>query len=894
MAKFCRNCGSPIKEGVKFCPECGYDLKTVQTKAQDRSGPESKAQTAMKCPRCGAAAAPGKKYCVFCGAPITGSASTPAEPPKRVNLTEQFIKNKEQSAGASAAGRGQGSQKGSKPTSAAQTSSPDGPKKSKKGLIFAAILLVGIFLFTAFVTPGFLRGKDDPDKGTTNDQSGASNNKTDFYTGKGFEKTEISYSGGGFDVGTLKDNGLNLHIDEGAIAAGNSITAEPIPVDKLKALGVDGKFKRIVAPFDISSEGYDGSALDGIELTVSMPKLNGESDWDIAGYVFCYYNESKKEIEYFRPEKVDYAKNTMSITLPHFSWWWGAQLTREEEIELFLDEYCMKTVVQQSQDQKLAAELGPYVQAKAEALGMTSKATKDFTQSLLSALGGKIRFTGENGETASDLAGLTYEQFLTLSRAYWDSDAEAIPGMMDSILTGLTVQLWKEGKYSERAAKVFKSEAFKEFAPGSIDTFVQNFGSFGYILGAIWEGDVEGAAQKAGEVMEGYHPAVSIGTKSVRLIASGVNSWFTDWKDAQVEELYVIYRDGATFLFGNTVQKRDRETFLEYLNYSSGFTKAKGVARFYRLDKIDQVCKRYGWSFDSYSEMPEKYRKIFDERAENELLEYFELRASQEDAAKALKESMRPMIASLFNTDTGALEKSLYKAFFHEEEYDVRARLERIIRIKAFLGTYVDDEKAKRSEKLGGNGWGEAINWWLMYASTEPKSRAIEHLIADLKEYDLLKEGMDAEFDTATELNAFLGEWTGVQEYTRKGDSYSDYYKIQVRFEIYVNKNGEFVIRQFKKTLQHNNKTVDEEEERVNTEILKDKNYLLSGGTLTVLYPDNENNIGDYMYRFKYDSVNKLEYSEYLYINPYLYVPTDPSTLPKAWAAVTTLLTRTK
>ena len=79
----------------------------------------------------------------------------------------------------------------------------------------------------------------------------------------------------------MKDNGISIHIDDGAVTAGSGISALPISVDKLKAIGTDEKFERVVSAFDISADNYDGSILDGVELTIPMPKLTSESDWNV-------------------------------------------------------------------------------------------------------------------------------------------------------------------------------------------------------------------------------------------------------------------------------------------------------------------------------------------------------------------------------------------------------------------------------------------------------------------------------------------------------------------------------------------------------------------------------------------------------------------------------------
>ncbi|MBR8702352.1 MULTISPECIES: zinc-ribbon domain-containing protein [unclassified Fusobacterium] len=54
--KICTKCGSQLKDGMKFCPECGTPVE------------EKKAPT--NCRKCGAPLLPGAKFCEKCGAPV--------------------------------------------------------------------------------------------------------------------------------------------------------------------------------------------------------------------------------------------------------------------------------------------------------------------------------------------------------------------------------------------------------------------------------------------------------------------------------------------------------------------------------------------------------------------------------------------------------------------------------------------------------------------------------------------------------------------------------------------------------------------------------------------------------------------------------------------------------
>lgn len=559
-------------------------------------------------------------------------------------------------------------------------------------------------------------------------------------------------------VGKFSKSKMVMDIKEGTFTKDVNITSKPFPSEKLVESGVSKKFKRIVSAVEIECEGYDGSFLgDGVKLYMPIPKLTDEKEFNVDRYVIGYFDEERQEVRYMWPDGYIFDKNIMYINLPHFSGWFGGEMTEQEQIEEFLNEYCMETAIQKAKQKQLAKELEPYVKAKVKALNLTKEATKDLVQSTINALGGCVSFEGEGGETASDLLSTDITFATQLTRSCFEGDSDGAKGAIDSALNSLVSQLWKEGKYSERFANVFKKEYVKEFVPGAIDTTISNAGSIGTVLGAISEGDVEGASKEVGNIMCGIHPAVDISTKAVALLANGVNTGFTYWKSNEIEELYQVYKHGASGLFGNYVDPADRESFLQFLNTPSGFTRAKGITRFYKLDKIDEVCKKYGWNFTDYASMPEKYREIFEKRAEDSLMQYFELRREQENEADRLKSAERRCIETMLSEEFGALKKDKYQKFFGEEDgkYNLKNRLYRVMRIKTFVSQYVDEKKLERilkDEHMNGEqnrsfDYGDIINAWIGFASEHPKDEAIDLLIQWLKEVDLLKEGMDKKLE---------------------------------------------------------------------------------------------------------------------------------------------------
>ena len=245
--------------------------------------------------------------------------------------------------------------------------------------------------------------------------------------------------------------------------------------------------------------------------------------------------------------------------------------------------------------------------------------------------------------------------------------------------------------------------------------------------------------------MKGVHPAVELTTNAVAYLGAVVNEEFANWKSNQIEELYQIYKNGAEDIWGNYVVAGDRVTFLEYLNTSSGFTMAKGVNRFYNLDKVGEICEKYGWPYSTYEELPERYRDIFQQRAEDGLMKYFEMRLQQEKTAEQIKASERACIETMMSLTNGALSSSNSDArkFFGEQsadDYDLTARLERLVNVRRFVSQFVDETKLTDSTE--GFNYGDVINWWVTHAAQNDKNTAIGLLLDDLEENGLIKEGI--------------------------------------------------------------------------------------------------------------------------------------------------------
>lgn len=538
-----------------------------------------------------------------------------------------------------------------------------------------------------------------------------------------------------------------LNVPEGALAAGRTLRTAPLSPDSLGDAG------QVFSPVEITGEGYDGAFFGAdIALTLQAPDLQ---ETDLGRYVFGNRDERTGALQYYWPDGYDRSKGVITLNLPHLSPWWGKKLSEKEQIEAFLEDYSTRLAISQSQEKQAAAELEPYVRAKVKALGLTAQAAEDLIQSTVNFLGGQ--FQGEY----KDAIETGTKAVTSVTRGVLDNDTDSMRSGLEDAVNGAIMHGWDELNFTERIDQVLGSE----FAGSTASKLAGSANGVARMAGYLAEGDLSGAAEELGGVMQNVHPSVELVTKGARFLAAAGDTAFTYWKSSQVEALYQVYKHGAKGLFGNEVIPQDRQSFLTFLNTSSGFTMAKGVKRFYNLDKIGEVCERYGWDFKTYSELPERYRDIFEKRAEDGLMQYFETRLKQEAAAEKIKAEERACVEEMLNPFYGALHSDNYKHFFGEDgdgKFDVTARLERLVKVRQFISQYVNEEELNRpANRDAGYNYGTLLNEWVSLASRYKKQEAIRKFCEYLKELGFLKDGMlpKTELSLEEQLRLLQGDW---------------------------------------------------------------------------------------------------------------------------------------
>lgn len=612
-------------------------------------------------------------------------------------------------------------------------------RRSKKPLVITitSVVLVASLAITGFWYPGFIRnmftgGKSD-DKPVTMIEAKAASAKIPADT-----------NGKGTTVGSVAENGFSIHVAEGAFSQDGTLTVTPFDEKKFAKIENKSAYEFLSTPVEIDCDSYSGGFFaEDVVYTVPMPK---DAD-DLGRYVFGYFEEETGEVRYLEPDSYDLENGTMSVVLPHFSSWFAANITKEEEKERFLEKYSMQLAIQESEQKRAAAELEPYVKAKVKALGLTEQATADLVQSTLNYMSGCFKDAEGNKIDWKETAG---KAITSVVRGVYEKDPETIQSGLEDTLNGALMHAWEENKFNDKIDKVLGSE----FAGGAVGTLLSSSNGVARMAGRLMEGDVKGAAEELGGVMQNVHPSVELCTKSANLLLALGNTSMVYWKSNMVDEMYNIYKNGAEGLFGIEVEPQNKKSFLAYFNNEYGGISAyRCVSRFYNLDKISEVCERYGWEEKTYNELSEEKKAIFNKRAQDSLMEYFELRAKQEKRAEEIKELESRNIDSMLNPYYGALNSRYYREFFGEEsesDYSMTNRLERLVNVKRFISQYIDMNRLEwLSKDPECTNMGDLLNKWIMLASDNPKNVAIDEFIKYLKESGLLRK----EFDTDNSSN---------------------------------------------------------------------------------------------------------------------------------------------
>ncbi|MBQ6364666.1 MAG: zinc-ribbon domain-containing protein [Lachnospiraceae bacterium] len=712
--KYCRNCGNKLDAGAKFCRKCGFQVGTGQK-------PANSPGNAGNAP----ANTPGN---------AANAGNAPVRPAPGRNQSGSY----------------------SRPGAAGTANRNPG---SGSGKIIAIIAAAAAIIAVFFLVRHLIEQKgydafreerrerwEEYQKEQASDTNAGDTNAGDKAAGGILPslpaKTQVAV-GEATVVGSVQNNGFSLQIEEDAFPEGMVVSVEPVSSDLISRFQNPEEYQLISAPVMIECESYEGEFFDSdVVLTVPIPE--GEERLDRLAFV--YFDDKAGEERILWPDSFDLQNRTMSVALPHFSGYASLTLQQKKQIDEFLNEYSKKVVEQQDCNRQAAEALEPYVRAHVEAMGLRDDAAKDLINSTINYLGGCFKGDEFDPNPHGNTIETGVKTGTTLMQAVLEGDLESQEESLQDIVTGAIMHAWDEQGLTDKINEAKDSE----FKGGAAEFVVGNTNALVRMSARMAEGDWEGAAEELGGIMQGVHPAVEFTTKGTVFLARQMDLMFIEWKQGEIEELYHVYKNGAEGLFGNYVlpydQDTNHESFLTFINTSSGFVKGKMVNRFYSLDKIKEVCDKYGWDFDDYKELAEKNRDIFEQRAQDALLEYFDTRIRQEAEQDKIKEKERVCIETMLNSELGVLTSGYWSSFFGESEanpYNMRNRLDRLVRVRSILSQYVDEEELDRLTRAGSFNWGDLLNNWVSLVSSYPREEALQRFLRYLQEIGVLKDGME-------------------------------------------------------------------------------------------------------------------------------------------------------
>ena len=538
-------------------------------------------------------------------------------------------------------------------------------------------------------------------------------------------------------LGSFPADGYALTVPADTFIEGSKVEVTEVSESELLKYKNDGKYEIIGTPVHIVSDGYDGGLFGtDVALTLPMPEDTDDLEGGLGQLVVLYFNEDG-EADYLLPDSYDSVAGTMTVKLPHLSPFGSAKLTEKEQVEMFLDRYSVQAAIQKSDAKQAASELEPYVKAKVAALGLTEDAARELTLSVINYVGAQC---GEDAGVYTDLT-------TTAIKSIEKKDPQDFEDKMEEVISGKLYDMLNYNLATGKAQEKFK-----------------NVAKVGTILGAIAGGDTKTALQEIGGVIGDVVPEIGLTTKAVGYVGAKVNEVFTNWKSNQIEDLYQKFKNGHEDMWGNEVIAGDEESLKTYLYTSSGLTRSKGVYRFYNMDKVAETCEKFGWGRKEYDELDEHYREIFDQRAEEGLLNYFRTRLQQEAEAEKIKETERECVEEMMRS-YGCLSSGNFNKFFGEQsddDYDLTARLERIMRVRQMISEYVDEDALGESQKDGIYNWGVLMNDWVSLATENKKDEAVKLFISQLKSYGVLNPA----YDTGVTIEDLAGTYSGTVEVT--------------------------------------------------------------------------------------------------------------------------------
>lgn len=618
---------------------------------------------------------------------------------------------------------------------------------TKKTNVFICILLC-----LSLLSGCTLRWKNN-DEDVTSGESKTSHNMTDKPS-----KDGVSESGNEeIVIGSLSKDGYVLNIEENTIGGDKEVSVEVLNSKERTKIENPGKYELLGEPVKFLTDAEEAAFFAGnVKYTVPIPEEILQDPTELNSLFFVYYDDERDEVRYLFPDEYDEETKSFSIYLPHFSFWGSAELTDEQKVEAFLDKYSMDEAIRRSDLQQAAAALEPYINAKLKDLKLLEEVKKDIVWSCVEFLVGKYSKTP--GEKLADKIA---DQEYMFGQTFRDVSSPEDIQHLKSLLGTSTEALTRAGLGIYRSASENDPEKFKEqldviVSQNYLSYLIDNmnkdnprkkyYGPIGKIVGNAstlaeaaghlterqYKAGLEALVPIAEDIIINYSVPTAATIKAMQYLEAKGRQVWTNWKSNQVEELYQLFKNGSDKVkFKNQIEPQDEASFLHFLDYGSGPMLKNSIMRFYRMDKVAEMCEMYGWGRKEYDELDDTYKKEFNRRAFEGLMNYFRTRLAQENEAERIKEYERECVKTMLEPG-GCLQAYAYLEFFGEKEwsdYDITNRLHRIMDIRTNISGFINIEKLEKDREDAKQrnesyyNHGDILNLWVQCMSENMKNK---------------------------------------------------------------------------------------------------------------------------------------------------------------------------
>lgn len=682
---YCKKCGKEIKEGTRFCRGCGSEIKLPA-----RNTPPAQSSEEPTVPQ----AAPQ---------PVQTNAAPPPPPAPQPTVSAPAYQPAPPQQGAP--------QQGTVPP----------PKKKKKLgclIAFLSVLLVVAILVTGLFTPGWIHiliKKLTP--------------MPDYYV-NGSDNSGIAVDNLGVSVGSTDTTGYALSAEPNTFANGSNVNMRVMSEEEAKQIETPG-FTMLGSPVDLSCDGYNGEYLGkNVTLRFAIPdKYQTDNTRDM---FVAYHDKETGEWQYYPYDYIDFEKNEMVFTVPHFSEYVPVEHRRAEAVDLYLDEYCANAAMAEKDAKKLNDLLAPDLKDYLSKMGVPSAEIAD----LANAITGKML-----GNCAScsltDAAGVGNNVVTALYK--YSKDGEDGP-----FLSALTQTASEEVAKYLLEAKGYDTSIHPY--PAKIAAGI--IANSGDIVGSLETGDYKTVAEKIMSIGVSLEPTAAITMAAANLLRSGANQLYYNFQTNEIEKLYQMYKHGT-----GQFDEKNFQDLWESVDYWS-FSGERAATRLYTVDHIKAYCQARGWSETDWKSLPGWKRDEINAQARKDLETYFQNRCEVEETAAKMKKQERKFLVGLYNV----LDSSAYSDFFGDSaKYDPYLRLRKIYEVRAKIEALADTSKAHHDIK-----WYYYVMDWISGAMDgQDESTLYANAIKALAKEGILKDGIDVPDTTNPSIEEISGTWSG-------------------------------------------------------------------------------------------------------------------------------------